>query len=99
MIIGHHASATLMIARTGKHPFREFEQAVKRLNQAGGEVQGFSYRYVDRASAHFLPSTIPWPSPAACWPVRRRRASYRQTPVATETLRLATDPSIGIFTS
>jgi len=33
-----------MIARTGKHPFREFEQAVKRLNQAGVEVKGFVYR-------------------------------------------------------
>jgi len=33
-----------MIARTGKHPFREFEQAVKPPNRAGVEVKGFVYR-------------------------------------------------------
>jgi len=54
-IIGRHVGATLMIARAGKHPIRELEQAVKRLNQAGVQVKGFvfndlnvsrqSYRY------------------------------------------------------
>jgi hypothetical protein len=34
-IIGRHVGATLMVARAGKHPIRELEQAVKRLNQAG----------------------------------------------------------------
>jgi tyrosine-protein kinase Etk/Wzc len=34
-IIGRHVGATLMVARSGKHPIRELEQAVKRLNQAG----------------------------------------------------------------
>lgn len=54
-IIGRHVGATLMVARAGKHPIRELEQAVKRLNQAGVQVKGFvfndlnvsrqSYRY------------------------------------------------------
>jgi len=54
-IIGRHVGATLMIARAGKHPIRELEQAVKRLNQSGVQVKGFvfndlnvsrqSYRY------------------------------------------------------
>jgi tyrosine-protein kinase Etk/Wzc len=54
-IIGRHVGATLMIARAGKHPIRELEQAVKRLSQAGVQVKGFvfndlnvsrqSYRY------------------------------------------------------
>jgi tyrosine-protein kinase Etk/Wzc len=42
-IIGRHVGATLMIARSGKHPIRELEQAVKRLNQAGVEVKGFVF--------------------------------------------------------
>ncbi len=54
-IIGRHVGATLMVARAGKHPIRELEQAIKRLNQAGVQVKGFvfndlnvsrqSYRY------------------------------------------------------
>jgi len=54
-IIGRHVGATLMVARAGRHPIRELEQAVKRLNQAGVQVKGFvfndlnvsrqSYRY------------------------------------------------------
>ena len=42
-IIGRHVGATLMIARSGKHPIRELEQAVKRLNQAGVQVKGFVF--------------------------------------------------------
>ena len=42
-IIGRHVGATLMIARAGKHPIRELEQAVKRLNQAGVQVKGFVF--------------------------------------------------------
>ncbi|EXI79976.1 MAG: putative tyrosine-protein kinase in cps region [Candidatus Accumulibacter appositus] len=42
-IIGRHVGATLMIARSGKHPIRELEQAIKRLNQAGVEVKGFVF--------------------------------------------------------
>jgi len=42
-IIGRHVGATLMVARAGKHPIRELEQAVKRLNQAGVQVRGFVF--------------------------------------------------------
>jgi len=50
-IIGRHVGATLMVARAGKHPIRELEQAVKReleqavkrLNQAGVQVKGFIF--------------------------------------------------------
>ncbi|MCB1965439.1 polysaccharide biosynthesis tyrosine autokinase [Accumulibacter sp.] len=42
-IIGRHVGATLMVARSGKHPIRELEQAVKRLHQAGVEVKGFVF--------------------------------------------------------
>ncbi|WP_300318774.1 polysaccharide biosynthesis tyrosine autokinase [Accumulibacter sp.] len=42
-IIGRHVGATLMVARSGKHPIRELEQAVKRLAQAGVEVKGFVF--------------------------------------------------------
>jgi len=54
-IIGRHVGATLMVARAGKHPIRELEQAVRRMSQAGVQVKGFvfndlnvsrqSYRY------------------------------------------------------
>ncbi|WP_291992956.1 polysaccharide biosynthesis tyrosine autokinase [Candidatus Accumulibacter sp. ACC003] len=46
-IIGRHVGATLMVARSGKHPIRELEQAVKRLNQAGVEVKGFVFNDLD----------------------------------------------------
>jgi tyrosine-protein kinase Etk/Wzc len=39
-IIGRHVGATLMVARAGKHPIRELEQAVKRMNQAGVQGEG-----------------------------------------------------------
>jgi tyrosine-protein kinase Etk/Wzc len=42
-IIGRHVGATLMVARAGKHPIRELEQAVKRMNQAGVQVKGFVF--------------------------------------------------------
>ncbi len=42
-IIGRHVGATLMVARAGKHPLRELEQAVKRLHQAGVQVRGFVF--------------------------------------------------------
>lgn len=42
-IIGRHVGATLMVARAGKHPIQELEQAVKRLNQAGVQVKGFVF--------------------------------------------------------
>ena len=42
-IIGRLMGATLIVARAGKHPIQELEQAVKRLNQAGVQVKGFVF--------------------------------------------------------
>lgn len=42
-IIGRHVGATLLVARAGKQPIQELEQAVKRLNQAGVHVNGFIF--------------------------------------------------------
>ena len=46
-IIGRNVGATLMVARAGKHPIRELEQAVKRLNQSGVHVKGFVFNDLD----------------------------------------------------
>ena len=46
-IIGRHTGATLMVARAGKHPIREIEQAVKRLAQSGVQVKGFVFNDMD----------------------------------------------------
>jgi len=46
-IIGRHAGATLLVARAGKHPIKELEQAIKRLNQAGVQVKGFVFNDLD----------------------------------------------------
>lgn len=46
-IIGRHVGATLMVARAGRHPIRELEQAVKRLNHAGVQVKGFVFNDLD----------------------------------------------------
>lgn len=46
-IIGRHVGATLMVARAGRHPLRELEQAVKHLNQAGVHVKGFIFNDLD----------------------------------------------------
>lgn len=46
-IIGRHTGATLMVARAGKHPIREIDQAVKRLAQAGVQVKGFVFNDID----------------------------------------------------
>ena len=46
-IIGRHVGATLMVARAGRHPIRELEQAVKRLNQSGVNVKGFVFNDLD----------------------------------------------------
>ncbi|MDP1905138.1 MAG: polysaccharide biosynthesis tyrosine autokinase [Pseudomonadota bacterium] len=46
-IIGRHTGATLMVARAGKHPIREIDQAVKRLAQAGVQVKGFVFNDMD----------------------------------------------------
>lgn len=46
-VIGRHVGATLMVARAGRHPIRELEQAVKRLLQAGVHVKGFVFNDLD----------------------------------------------------
>lgn len=46
-IIGRHAGATLIVARAGKHPIRELDQAVKRMSQAGVQVKGFVFNDLD----------------------------------------------------
>lgn len=46
-IIGRHVGATLIVARAGKHPIQELEQAVKRLNHAGVQVKGFVFNDLD----------------------------------------------------
>jgi tyrosine-protein kinase Etk/Wzc len=46
-IIGRSVGATLIVARAGKHPIRELEQAIKRLNQAGVQVKGFVFNDLD----------------------------------------------------
>lgn len=42
-IIGRMTGATLMVARAGRHPLAELEQAIKRLNHAGVQVKGFVF--------------------------------------------------------
>ena len=42
-IIGRMTGATLMVARAGRHPVAELEQAVKRLNHSGVQVKGFVF--------------------------------------------------------
>lgn len=42
-IIGRLAGATLLVARAGRHPLSELEQAIKRLNHAGVQVKGFVF--------------------------------------------------------
>jgi tyrosine-protein kinase Etk/Wzc len=52
-IIGRHVGATLMVARSGRHPIRELEQAVKRLNQAGVSVKGFVFNDLDTSRQRY----------------------------------------------
>lgn len=42
-IIGRMTGATLMVARSGRHPIAELEQAVKRLSHSGVQVRGFVF--------------------------------------------------------
>ncbi len=46
-IIGRMVGATLLVARAGRHPVRELEQAVKRFEQGGAEVKGFVFNGFD----------------------------------------------------
>lgn len=52
-IIGRHVGATLMVARAGRHPVRELEQAVKRLNQSGVHVKGFVFNDLDTSKQRY----------------------------------------------
>ncbi len=46
-IIGRLTGATLMVARAGRHPIGELEQAVKRLGQGGVDIKGFVFNGLD----------------------------------------------------
>ncbi len=46
-VIGRYVGATLMVARAGRHPIRELEQAVRRFAQAGIAVKGFVFNDLD----------------------------------------------------
>ncbi|ENO85873.1 polysaccharide biosynthesis tyrosine autokinase [Thauera linaloolentis] len=46
-IIGRLTGAALMVARAGRHPIGELEQAVKRLGQGGVSVKGFVFNGLD----------------------------------------------------
>lgn len=52
-IIGRNVGATLMVARAGRHPVRELEQAVKRLNQSGVHVKGFVFNDLDTTKQRY----------------------------------------------
>jgi tyrosine-protein kinase Etk/Wzc len=45
-IIGRMASVTLMVIKAGQHPMRELEQSVKRLLQAGININGIVFNDV-----------------------------------------------------
>ena len=42
-IIGHIASATLMVVKSGQHPMRELEVCAKRLTQTGVDIKGIVF--------------------------------------------------------
>lgn len=46
-IIGRMVGATLLVARAGRHPIRELEQAVKRFEHGGAAVKGFVFNGFD----------------------------------------------------
>ncbi|MDB5877289.1 MAG: capsular biosynthesis protein, partial [Variovorax sp.] len=46
-IIGRHAGATLLVARAGRHPVRELEQAVRQVQQAGVSIDGVVFNGFD----------------------------------------------------
>lgn len=52
-IVGRSVGATLMVARAGRTPIRELEQAVRRLNQAGVHVKGFVFNDLNTASQKY----------------------------------------------
>ncbi|MCV2216240.1 polysaccharide biosynthesis tyrosine autokinase [Thauera sp. Sel9] len=46
-IVGRLTGATLLVARAGRHPIGELDQAVKRLEQGGVSVKGFVFNGLD----------------------------------------------------
>ena len=46
-ILGRYVAATLLVARAGRHPVSELEQAIKRLAKAGVDAQGFIFNDLD----------------------------------------------------
>ncbi|WP_068637837.1 polysaccharide biosynthesis tyrosine autokinase [Thauera butanivorans] len=47
VIVGRLTGATLLVARAGRHPIGELDQAVKRLEQGGVSVKGFVFNGLD----------------------------------------------------
>jgi tyrosine-protein kinase Etk/Wzc len=41
------------VARAGRHPIRELEQAIKRLNQSGVNVKGFVFNDLDTSRQRY----------------------------------------------
>jgi tyrosine-protein kinase Etk/Wzc len=54
-IIGQMAGATLMVLKSGEHPMREIEQAVKRLQQADVNLRGILFNDIHTESRRYGP--------------------------------------------
>ena len=52
-IIGQMVGGTLMVLRSGQHPMREIEQAVKRLKQAQVNLRGMLFNDVNVQSQRY----------------------------------------------
>jgi tyrosine-protein kinase Etk/Wzc len=52
-IIGHLASVTLMVVKSGNHPLRELEQSMKKLVQAGVNLKGVIFNGIPEASSRY----------------------------------------------
>ena len=50
-IIARHAGITLLVCNAGRHPMRELDQTVKRLQQAGIQVNGWVFNNLDVTSS------------------------------------------------
>ncbi len=52
-IVGRMASAVFIVAKSGKHPMREFEQSLRKLLNAGADVKGFIFNNVPISSSRY----------------------------------------------
>ncbi len=52
-IIGRYAATILMVCKAGRHPMRELEQSVKRLQHAGVHVNGWVFNDLDISSSRY----------------------------------------------